>query len=151
MRGRRLAHVSCGLLACTALATAASARECTCGPPAADPETEIFERFEAADVVAVFEVAGSTRAPVMVGSRTYGGRWIELDTRTVFKGPRHTGTRYYATVSKLRSPCDARYDRGDLVLAYITAGKLIDLSACSVSGPVESRGHELEALARLAE
>lgn len=133
------------------LAGDASARECTCGPPAEDLEAEVAARFDASDLVAVFEVAGTTPAPVMVGSRTHAGRWIELDTKTVFKGPPRAGTRYYATVSSLRTRCDARYRRGDLVLGYISAGKLVDLSACSASGPVESRERELEALARLAQ
>jgi hypothetical protein len=133
------------------VAGAASARECTCGTPAGDPDSEIVARFEAADVVAIFEVAGTAPAPVMVGSRTHAGRWIEIDTKTVFKGPRQPGTRYYATVSSLRTRCDARYKRGDLVLAYISSGQLADLSACSASGLLDSREHELETLSRLAQ
>ena len=138
------------LLFAGAFAGGASARECTCGTPLDDLESAVLARYEAADVVAVFEVAGTTRAPVMVGSRTYGGRWIELEARTVFKGPRRPGLRYYATASKLRSRCDTRYARGDLVLAYITAGQLADLSACSPSGPIAARADELDVLAALA-
>ena len=133
------------------VAGGASARECTCGTPAGDPESEIVARFDASDVVAIFEVVGTAPAPVMVGSRTHGGRWIEIDTKTVFKGPRQAGTRYYATASSLRTRCDARYERGDLVLAYISSGKLADLSACSASGLLDTREQELETLARLAE
>ena len=126
------------------------ARECTCGAPEHDFESEVAARFDAADVVAIFEVVGTTPAPVMVGSRTHGGRWIEIDTKEVFKGPRQTGTRYYATVSALRTRCDARYERGDLVLAYISSGKLVDLSACSASGPAASREREIKELSRLS-
>ena len=133
------------------VAGGASARECTCSTSAGDLESEVAARFEASDVVAIFEVVGTTPAPVLVGSRTHAGRWIEIDTKTVFKGPRQPGTRYYAKVSSLRTRCDARYARGDLVLAYISSVEPVDLSACSASGPIESRERELEALARLAE
>ena len=138
------------LLAGALVAGGTPAPECTCGASSEELESEIAARFDSADLVAIFEVVGTSPAPVMVGSRTHGGRWIEIDTKEVFKGPRQTGTRYYATVSSLRTHCEARYERGDLVLAYITAGKLVDLSACSASGLVESRERELEELSRLS-
>jgi len=133
-----------------AVAAPCGASSCACEALGDDIDTIVADRFDQAEVVAVAEVTGDTAAPVAVGSRTSGGRWLVLEVRRTLKGRATVGARFYAATPGIRNACAPSFEAGNLVLAFVEAGALVDLSACSVSGPLESRAAELEVLSRIA-
>ena len=128
----------------------ASALACSCEAFEGTVEAHVAGLFEASEVVGVFRVDGPGYKRVELPSGAESGRWYTLNPERLFKGQSEVRFARAAPMF-LRSSCDIRYSRGDLVLVYAARSEVVRLSYCAASGSLMSRFDHLPVLFRLSE